>query len=450
MNEYEKIVKEKGYVMKLTWPIFIELLLQMLVGNVDQIMVGRYSQMSVGAIGNANQIMNLLIISFSVICMATTILVSLYVGSGDKKRLPQIYTVSLFVNLVFSLIIGLILLAFTSQILTWMQVPEDLMAETQAYLKIIGGFTFLQSIYLTFGAILRSNAFMKETMIISIIVNAVNILGNLVLINGYFGIEAMGVAGAAVSSNISRFFGIIFIYIVFRKKIGAKIRGSHLKPFPVDIFKKLMGIGIPSGGESLSYNLSQIFIQKIVNIFGTAVIATRVYANMFAMLSYMFASAIAQASQIIVGYMMGARDIENTNKRVWATLKIAMLISFIVSLLLYLFCEPIFGLFTNKEEVIVLGKTIMFIEIFLELGRAVNMVLVRALQAAGDIKFPIVMCVIHAWLLGVVLGYVLGVVMGYGLVGVWIAMALDECVRGIIFIVRWKNGAWKTRNLIGG
>lgn len=449
MNDYERAVNEKGYLLKLTWPIFIELLLQMLVGNVDQIMVGKYSQMSVGAIGNANQIMNLLLISFSVICMATTILVSLYLGSGEKKKLPQIYTLSLFVNFIFSLIIGILLVCFNQKILVWMQVPNDLMSETADYLKIIGSCVFLQAIYLTFGAILRSNAFMKETMLISVIVNLINIGGNLVLINGYFGIEAMGVAGAAVSSNISRFFGVIFIFFIFYKKIGAKLTWKHLYPFPFDQFKKLMGIGIPSGGESLSYNFSQIFIQKIVNVFGTAVIAARVYANMFAMLSYMFASAIAQAAQIMVGYMMGARDTENTNKRVWATLKMAMFLSFLVSVLLYIFAESIFGIFTNNQEVISLGKQIMLVELFLEQGRAVNIVLVRALQATGDIKFPIVMCVIHAWLLGVVLGYFLGVTLGWGLIGVWIAMALDECVRGVIFIFRWKSGVWKTRNLIG-
>ena len=96
-------VKSNRYLFQLSWPIFIELILQMLVGNADQIMVSQYSSQSVGAIGNANQIANLLIISFSVISMASTILISQYIGSGNKEKVEQTYTVSLALNLAFGL-----------------------------------------------------------------------------------------------------------------------------------------------------------------------------------------------------------------------------------------------------------------------------------------------------------------------------------------------------------
>lgn len=447
MTDYEKI-NQKGYLQKMIWPIFIELILQMLVGNVDQIMVGKYSANSVGAIANANQIMNLLIIIFSVICTATTIIISLYLGAGDKKKVEQTYTLSIFVNFIFSLIISFVFLVFGRQILEWLKVPYDIIGETESYIKIIGSFIFLQSIYLTFGAILRSNTFMKYSMIVSFIVNAINIGGNFILINGFGNIPAMGVAGAAVSSNISRFIGVIVIYIIFRKKTGAKLRLSHIYPFPFGEFKKLMGIGIPSGGESLSYNLSQIAIQRMINTFGSAIISTKAYASIFANFSYVYGAAVSQAGQIMVGYLIGAGDVENTEKRVWKTLRIAMITALVISVTIFFVSDYCFGFFTDNREVIELGKKIMFIDIFLELGRSCNMIFVRALSAAGDIKFPITLGIINVWLVAVLGGFILSEVFGLGLVGIWIAMTADECIRGIVFIFRWKSGVWKNKKII--
>ncbi len=447
MTDYEKI-NQKGYLQKMIWPIFIELILQMLVGNVDQIMVGKYSANAVGAIANANQIMNLLIIIFSVICTATTIIISLYLGAGDKKKVEQTYTLSIFINFIFSLIISFVFLVFGRQILEWLKVPYDIIGETESYIKIIGSFIFLQSIYLTFGAILRSNTFMKYSMIVSFIVNAINIGGNFILINGFGNIPAMGVAGAAVSSNISRFIGVIVIYIIFRKKTGAKLRLSHIYPFPFGEFKKLMGIGIPSGGESLSYNLSQIAIQRMINTFGSAIISTKAYASIFANFSYVYGAAVSQAGQIMVGYLIGAGDVENTEKRVWKTLRIAMITAFVISIVIFFISDYCFGFFTDNREVIELGKKIMFIDIFLELGRSCNMIFVRALSAAGDIKFPITLGIINVWLVAVLGGFILSEVFGLGLVGIWIAMTADECIRGIVFIFRWKSGVWKNKKII--
>ena len=90
----------------LTWPIFIEILLQILVGNIDQIMLSHYSDTAVAAVGNANQIINMLILVFSVISTATTILVSQYLGAGNREKVAQLYTLAFLVNLALSLAVA--------------------------------------------------------------------------------------------------------------------------------------------------------------------------------------------------------------------------------------------------------------------------------------------------------------------------------------------------------
>lgn len=447
MQNIERI-NTRRYLLGLTWPIFVELVLQMLVSNVDQLMAAKTSSTAVAAIGNANVITNLLLISFSVISMAATILITQYIGAGSTQRVAQTYTVSLLMNFLLSLAICSCMVGFAKQLFGLLSVPQELMKESVGYLRIIGLGMPLQAVYLTFVAFFRANGMTRQTMFISIIVNMLNILGNFFLINGFGPIPILGVAGAAVSSDISRLAGVGIIILMFRKFIAVPITIKHLRPFPFDQLKILLKIGLPSGGESISYNMTQLFIQAMCNTMPIFVITSRAYCNMFAMLSYIFTSAIAQATQIVVGYLMGARCTEETDKRVNSTLWVSMTVSFVISVLLYLSCRPLFGLFTNDPQVLEMCKTIMLIEIVLEQGRAANIVLFRALQTAGDIRFPICLNVITVWTVAVGGGFLLSTVLGWGLPGIWIAMSIDEGFRGIVSFLRWRSGKWRSKHLI--
>lgn len=431
-------------MLKLTWPIFIELTLTMLVGNVNQYMITSYSENAVGAIGNANQIINMLLILFSIISMSTTILVSQYIGSNNKEKLSIIYTLSIFVNMIFSVFIALVILLFNKQIFVFMKLPSEIMADARTYIRLVGGFIFLQGIIATFSAIFKSNKMMKETMQISIYINVFNVIGNALLINGTGPFPAMGVAGSAWSTNISRLIGV-FIYIyLFIKKFDTKISLKVLRPFPVVELNKLLGVGIPSGGESISYSFAMTYIMKIVNTFGKAfIINTKVLISTFSWFSYMYALALGQASQVVIGNYMGAGEIDKVDKHVKKTLRNAILVSITMSVLLFLFSDFLFGLFSDDPRVLALGKKIMFIEIILEIGKSSNITLVRSLQATGDSKFPMMIGIISMWLIACGVGFYLGVILHMGLVGVWIGMALDECIRAVIFVFRFKSGKWK-------
>ena len=444
--------KNENNILALSWPIFIELLLQMLVGNADQIMVGWHDPDGVGAIGNANQITNLVLLVFSVVCTASMILISQYIGARDTKKVNRTYTVALVTNILFGLVVSAVLILGCGGIFRLMVVHESIFEETCTYMRIIGGGMVFQAVYLTFTAFFRSSQMMKETMLVSVLMNCLNIGGNAILINGTGPIPALGVAGAALSSDISRVIGVVVIVILFRKKFGPVIRVQELRPFPAEQFRRLLAIGLPTGGESVSYNLSQICIQTVCNGFaktvGPYVVNTRVYANMFANITYLFGSALSQAGQVVVARLMGAGDVYKTRESVRFALFASIGVSLGISVLLCIFTRPIYSLFTHDENVLALAQVIMLIEIPLELGRAVNMTMCRALQACGDIKFPIVLCVIFAWVMGVGGSYLFGVTFGLGLAGLWVAMALDECIRAVLFLWRWHTGAWQSKSVL--
>ncbi len=443
MNENKELDMGRAKTLIfLSLPIFLELFLQLLVGNVDQFMVSRYSQTGVAAIGNANQIMNMVVILFSVISVSTTILVSLYHGAGDQKRAEVIYSLSVLVNTIVSLCLSLLLVTLARPIFTVMQVPEDVMEEAVTYLSIIGSCLLLQELYNTFMAIFRSNALMKETMSVAMLINLLNIGINALLI------PRIGIAEAAIASNFSRLIGLLAMVWLFHKKVEGRLSRQMLRPFPFGQLKTLLSIGLPSGGESVSSTGSQLVIQTMANRFGTAVVTAKTYGTMFAMVSYLYANAISQASQIVVGHLMGAKDEAGVKRQVRWTMGISISISLLVSVALFFLCPAVLSFLTDNQAVIMLTKSVLFVDIFLEIGRAINMTMVRDLQTVGDILFPIVVGVISMWLVSVLGGFLLGIVLQKGLVGFWMAMAADECFRGVLFVWRWKSGKWKGKNLV--
>lgn len=424
-------------------PIFVELMLQLLVGNVDQIMVSRVSQGSVAAIVNANQIMNLVIIVLSMAATATTVILSQYLGAGDRTNSSKVCMVSLVMITVLGFLSTILIFVGHVSIYRAIQVPEEVFGEASLYLRIVGSFIVVQGLYLTFSSIIRAFAMMKEVMFVSIVMNVLNIIGNAILINGWFGLPRLGAIGAAVSTDISKLVGLFLMIWLFLKRTDIKLGIKFLRPFPMQILKNLCRLAIPSGVESLSYNMSQMCILGIVNGFGTMVTVTKGYCSIFANLSYVYALAIASATQVVLGYLIGGKRIELIQKRVNSTMKVALCACVGMAVLLYLSSDFIFLMFTDDPEILTLGKRILFIEIFLEIGRAINIVMTKCLIAVGDAVTPTVVGVIFQWGVAFVGAWVFGVIFDWGLEGIWIAMTIDECMRGLIFAVHFKKERWK-------
>lgn len=431
-------------LMKLSWPIFIELILQLLVGNMDQIQLSHFNETAVAAVGNANTIITVVLLTFNVISLAAMILVSQYRGANDLASTNQIYTLSLLVNGLLSLFLAVVLLVFAEGLFSLMQVPQELMAEACTYLRITAAALPFQAIMLTFSAFLRAGAHMKVIMLITGFINVCNIAGNAVLINGIGPLPRLGAAGAALSSSIFRVVGMVLMgWMFFRYTQQARVGISLLRPFPKGLLRRLLEIGLPSGGESLSYNLSQTSCLVFVNMMGTYVVTTRMYAVMFANCIYMLISAASQAGQIVVGYLVGARDLDGANECNKRLLKLFCPITVGIAAVLWVIATPLYGIFSSDERVLALGAQIMAVEVFLEVGRSFNIVLVRNLQAVGDVKFPVLIGIFSQWVIAVGVGYLLGVVLNWGLVGLWVAFALDENFRAVIFLLRWKSGKWR-------
>ena len=360
----------------------------MLVGNIDQIMLSRYNATAVAAVGNANQIMTTLILTFNVISLAATIMLSQYLGAREYDKVEQIYTLAVCLNLAVSLVITTGLLLGADGLFSLMQVPMEARPEAKSYLLITALSLPCQALMLTFSAFLRAHAKMLVIMLSTGVINLINIVGNTAFIYGLGPMPQLGAAGAAISTSICRTVGMLMmIFAFFHTVQNARVSLKVLRPFPTGLLKRFLGIGLPAGGEGLSYNLSQSTSLVFVNLMGTFAVTTRMYCVMFAQVCYMLISAVSQAVAIVVGYCVGAKDFDQADRQNWKVLKTFTPITLIIAAVLAVFSQPLLSLFSSDPQVIALGQKVMIVEVILELGRCFNIVMV--LPGAGGHRQPV-------------------------------------------------------------
>ncbi|NLP49423.1 MATE family efflux transporter [Bacillus sp. RO1] len=439
---------KKLTLFALTWPIFIEVLLHMLMGNADILMLSQYSDDSVAAVGVANQILFMLIVMFGFIATGTTILVAQYLGSKNRELAAEVTVVSIGANLIFSVAISILVFLFSSKLLLLMDLPPELLSEADSYLKMVGIFSFVQALVITMGATIRSYGFTRDAMYVTIGMNIINVIGNYLFIFGPFGIPALGVDGVALSTVTSRALGLIVITVLLFKRIEEPLPFKKMFRLPVSHLKNLLKIGIPSAGEHLSYNTSQIVITYFIVMIGTEALTTKVYAQSLMMFIFLFSVAISQGTQIMIGHQIGAGKVEEAYKRCLKSLRLAILISILTAIPIAFFSDTLLGFFTDNPDIIALGGTLILFTVILEPGRSFNLVVINALRAAGDVRFPVYIGILSMWGVSVTVSYLLGIHFGLGLVGVWIAMILDEWLRGISMLYRWRSRIWVNKSFV--
>lgn len=435
-------------LMSLTIPIFFELLLVTIVGNVDTIMLGHYSDKAVGAVGGISQVLNIQNVIFGFVNLATAILCAQFIGAKNKRRVHEVITVSLVVNLILGLFMGILYFTFWNTILEKIKLPLELIEVGKNYFKLVGGLCIFQGITLTCGAIMKSHGKPKQMLYVNMGVNLLNILGNGMFIFGWFGVPILGPTGVGISTVVSRAIGCVVGFLVMSHNCNFKFRKKFLKPFPFHVIKNILSIGIPTAGENLAWNIGQLMIMSMINTMGTTIIASRTYLMLIANFVMTFSIALGHGTAIQVGQLVGAKESEEAYGKCLKSLKLSIVLAFSVTVLAWLFKNQIMGVFTKDRAILEASLKIFPLMIVLEVGRVFNIVIINSLHAAGDIKFPMFMGIIFIFIVAVPFSYIFGVKLGWGLVGIWIANAADEWFRGIAMLIRWRNKKWITKSFV--
>ncbi|ATV70505.1 MATE family efflux transporter [Fusobacterium pseudoperiodonticum] len=438
----------KKNLISLIIPIFFELLLVTIVGNIDTIMLGYYSDEAVGAIGGITQLLNIQNVIFSFINMATAILTAQFLGAKDYKRVKQVISVSLVLNVLLGLILGGIYLFFWESLLQKINLPAELIGIGKYYFQMVGGLCILQGIILSCGAILKSHGRPTETLIINVGVNILNIIGNAFFIFGWLGMPVLGPTGVGISTVISRGIGCVAAFYMMCKYCNFTFKKKYIKPFPFKIVKNILSIGFPTAGEHLAWNVGQLMIVAMVNTMGTTIIASRTYLMLISSFTMTLSIALGQGTAIQVGHLVGAGEIKEVYHKCLKSLKIAFIFAFVTTSFVFLFRKPIMSIFTTNPDILKASLKIFPLMILLEMGRVFNIVIINSLHAAGDIKFPMFMGITCVFSVAVLFSYLFGISLGWGLAGIWLANAMDEWIRGLAMYFRWKSKKWQNKSFV--
>ena len=437
-------------MLKLTFPIAMEQFFRILVSSVDTMMLSSYSNDAVAAVGLVSQYSFFLVILFSVIGTGCSIVLAQYLGAGKSDDdLNHIAQAGAIMVLIMSVFLTLLVIFGTGWLLDRYNLEPIVRHYAWQYFVIYGGICcFFNAFSLLQGAILRSYGYTSEAMIVSIVANLTNVIGNALSLYGWFGLPVLGVPGVAGASGLSMVVSCILfrVFIKRRRDVVFHLRG--ITRVPRESFRMVLKVGVPTAGESLSYNVSQITIMAMISTLGTYAMSAQVYTMTILRFVFVAAISIGQATQIKTGYFVGARQNDIVYKKVFLYQLVATACSMVMMVVVNLVKKPVIGIFTDIPEVFAFVSTLLIYSVYIEFGRSLNLIYVGALKGAGDVRFPVLYGIFSNWTFMVLGSYILGIKFGLGLVGFWLGIGTDETTRGLVMLLRWKSRRWQKHALI--
>jgi putative MATE family efflux protein len=435
-------------LVTLAWPLFVENLLRTSLMSVDTFMLSRYSQKAVAAMSLVNQFAFLLQLLYMMAAIGASILISQNLGAGRKREAGLVGVGSLALILGLSIVLSVAAAVSAGPVLSLYRLDPEVARYGRQFLVIYGGLSVFMAFNIGQASILRAWGHPRDPMLVNITALVLTVGGNALCLFGPFGFPVLGVVGVAASTVTSQAVACVLYAVLLRRRKEIHLPVSRMRSIPRSVFTSLLAVGVPTAGENLSYNLSQIVILSMVARMGTESLAG--YGILIAVLRYVFMPgvSIGSAGQIKVGYFVGAGRPDDATGRVYRYFAAGFCTSLVVILVINLFQRPIIGLFSTSAGFAAAAATVLLIAIAHEPGRNFNTIINPALKGAGDVRFPVFLGITGTWCVGTFGSWFLGLHLGLGLPGVWAAMCADEWSRGIIALLRWRSGAWKGRALI--
>lgn len=437
-------------ICSLLIPVVLEQLLNSIMGTADTMMVSNVGSAAISAVSLVDSINVLVIQAFSALAAGGAIVCAQYIGQKNKEKANESARQVLFIITAISVAVSLICLVFQKPLLRLIfgSVEPAVMRASETYFFYTAlSFPFIAA-YDSAASIFRAQDNTKGPMIISMISNVMNIAGNAVMIWVFH----MGVAGAALSTLISRIFCAVVVIIQLRKeKEGQEIVVRDYFEIRPDwsMIRRILGLGIPSGIENSMFQLGKLAIQSTVSTLGTTAIAAQAMTNILENLNGIAAIGVGVGLMTIVGQCLGAGRQDEAIYYIKKLCVIAEVIIIISCLGVFALTKPITILGgMEKESADMCFHMVMWITIVKPLVWIMAFIPGYGLRAAGDVKFSMIVSCCTMWACRFCLCVFLIRVMGFGPMGVWIGMFADWTLRGIIFTWRFHSRKWLQHKVI--
>lgn len=429
-------------------PIIIEQFLALLVGIADTLMISHAGEDAVSGVSLVNQLNNVFILVFSALASGGAVIASQYVGSRDKENGVLAASQLVMITTLIAVVMEAVVLLFGRIIFDFLfgQAEPDVLQAGLTYLRISAySFPYL-AVYNGCAGLFRSMGKTKALMDVSIIMNAINVVGNAI---GVFVLRA-GVEGVAYPSLISRVFAAAaMLYLSLNENNPLYVRFRQVFSWNWRMVRRIFHIAVPNSIENGLFQISKVALSSIVAGFGTVQIAANGVAQSFWSMAALFCLAMGPAFITVTGQYMGTNDPEGAVYYMNKLLRITYLGSCLWNLAFFLITPLILLLYSLSEETVRLIIIIVLIHnIFNALLCPVGFSLSNGLRAAGDVKFNMYSAIFSTVICRVVLSILFGVVWNMGVIGITLAMVGDWAVKTALTVWRYHSRKWKEFKVI--
>ena len=429
-------------------PVVLEQLLNSIMGTADTMMVSNVGSAAISAVSLVDSINILVIQAFSALAAGGAIVCAQYIGQQNHKKANESARQVLFIITAISVAVSLLCLVFQRPLLRLIfgSVEAEVMRNSRIYFFFTAlSFPFIAA-YDAAASIFRAQDNTRGPMLISMISNVMNIVGNAIMIWGFH----LGVEGAALSTLVSRIFCAVVVLLQLRRDRQPIVVRDYYKIRPDwRMIRRILGLGIPSGVENSMFQLGKLAIQSTVSTLGTVAIAAQAMTNILENLNGIAAIGVGVGLMTIVGQCLGAGRKDEAIYYIRKLCVIAEVILICSCLLVFLLVRPITilgGMEAESAKMCI--HMISWITVVKPLVWTMAFVPGYGLRAAGDVKFSMITSCVTMWSCRFCLCVLLIRVFGFGPMGVWIGMFADWTLRGIIFSLRFHSRKWLEHQVI--
>lgn len=411
-----------------------------MMGVMDNIMVGHVGAESLAAAGLALVAFNVLFLFGIGVSFAITPLVASAHGEKDDSKIIEVLRHGLVVNLLNGILMFLAV-RVAENLLYYLDQPVEVVSLAIPYLNIVAFSLIPILVFQSFKQFAEGLSQTKVAMVVILAANMLNLILNYMFIYGHGGFPAMGLEGAGWATLCSRTFMMIAIaaYIYFAPFFKKYRQGFSMGNYSKKLFRKLLALGIPSGVQFIFEVAAFDFSLIMMGWLGTKIQAAHMIAINLATVSYMTTSGLAAAATVRVGYFFGSRDYINLKMAAKTLLIMALSVMTCWTLLFIFGRHALPVLYVDDAEVISIASTLLIIAGLFQLADGTQVVCASALRGLQDVKVPSVLILIAYWVIGLPLGYWLGFTLALGGIGIWLGLLIGLMVTASALFIRFQR-----------
>lgn len=434
-------------IFLLSVPMVIEMIMEAIFAVVDIFFVAKLGSEAIATVGITESLITIVYAIAVGLSMATTAMVSRRIGEKDHKGASRAAFQSILTGLIVSLFIAVPGIIFAQDLLKLMGASTEMHTSMSGYTTIMLGGNFVIMLLFIINAIFRSAGDAAISMRILIIANGLNIILDPILIFGLGPIPAMGIEGAAIATNTGRGLAVLFqFYLLFNGKKRVVLAINNIR-IHIATIRQLIKLSLGGIGQHLIATSSWIGLVRIISEFGSEALAGYTIAIRVVIFSLLPAWGISNAAATLVGQNLGAKQPDRASRSVWFVSKVNMIYMALAGFILFMIPETIIHLFTTDSDIVLSGisslKIISLGFIFYGLG----MVMVQALNGAGDTVTPTWINFISFWMIEIPLAYFVAINLNIGENGVYYSIIIAETIMSLIAMWFFRKGKWKYKQV---